>query len=282
MKIAKLNLKNFKGIKQASINFGDITIITGKNSSGKSSLIQAIKYFTQWLKRVERTRDMNAFSVPSFQVFHQDFITENQRYDAVKNSSSKEGVGLGIEWIDYIPNSNDLPSRSILQINLEKAARLGELVRLKTLKIWEETILDDEFDIGMENFNVIYNDEEDEKLRSQRRKYIEAYADAGADIITIHPEATDNLQNSINKIKEFKKKVGVSLNPETKIDIISSFLPKQLSDEDTKKICEETISSLGASSIKDMGKVMGELKKKHADEIDFAKAGALLKQLLSK
>ena len=63
-------------------------------------------------------------------------------------------------------------------------------------------------------------------------------------------------------------------------DIISSFLPKQLNDEDTKKICEETISSLGASSIKDMGKVMGELKKKYADEIDFAKAGALLKQLL--
>ena len=176
MKIAKLNLKNFKGIKQASINFGDITIITGKNSSGKSSLIQAIKYFTQWLKRVERTRDMNAFSVPSFQVFHQDFITENQRYDAVKNSSSKEGVGLGIEWIDYIPNANDLPSRSTLQINLEKAARLGELVRLKTLKIWEETILEDEFDTEMENFNVIYNDEEDEKLRNQRRKYIEAYA----------------------------------------------------------------------------------------------------------
>jgi hypothetical protein len=65
-------------------------------------------------------------------------------------------------------------------------------------------------------------------------------------------------------------------------DIISSFLPKQLNDEDTKKICEETISSLGASSIKDMGKVMGELKKKYADEIDFAKAGALLKQLLNK
>ena len=65
-------------------------------------------------------------------------------------------------------------------------------------------------------------------------------------------------------------------------DIISSFLPKQLSEEDTKKICEETISSLGATSIKDMGKVMGELKKKHADEIDFSKAGALLKQLLNK
>ena len=56
--------------------------------------------------------------------------------------------------------------------------------------------------------------------------YIEAYAMAGADIITIHPEATDNLQDSIDKIKEFKKKVGVSLNPETKVDIIKNFLKK--------------------------------------------------------
>ena len=65
-------------------------------------------------------------------------------------------------------------------------------------------------------------------------------------------------------------------------NIISNYLPKQLSEEDTKKICEETISNLGAASIKDMGKVMGELKKKYADEIDFAKAGTLLKQLLNK
>ena len=65
-------------------------------------------------------------------------------------------------------------------------------------------------------------------------------------------------------------------------DILTSFLPKQLGDEDTKKICEEVISKLGATSIKDMGKVMGELKKQHADEIDFSKAGALLKQLLNK
>ena len=55
-------------------------------------------------------------------------------------------------------------------------------------------------------------------------KYIEAYADAGADIITIHPEATDNLQLSISKIKELNKKIGVSLNPETKIDIILDIL----------------------------------------------------------
>ena len=65
-------------------------------------------------------------------------------------------------------------------------------------------------------------------------------------------------------------------------DIITSFLPKQLSEEETKKICEDLISKLGASSIKDMGKVMGELKKQHSDEIDFSKAGALLKQLLNK
>jgi len=64
-------------------------------------------------------------------------------------------------------------------------------------------------------------------------------------------------------------------------DILTSFLPKQLSEEDTK-ICEEIISKLGAGSIKDMGKVMGELKKQHADEIDFSKAGILLKELLNK
>ena len=64
-------------------------------------------------------------------------------------------------------------------------------------------------------------------------------------------------------------------------DILSSFLPKQLSDEDTKKICEEIISKFSAASIKDMGKVMGELKKTHADKIDFAKAGPLIKELLN-
>ena len=69
---------------------------------------------------------------------------------------------------------------------------------------------------------------------------------------------------------------------QNEFNILSSFLPKQLNDEDTKKICEEIISKLSASSIKDMGKVMSELKKKHADEIDFSKAGALLKQILNK
>ena len=57
-------------------------------------------------------------------------------------------------------------------------------------------------------------------------KYIEAYSDAGADIITIHPEATDNLENSILKIKSLNKKVGLSLNPESKIDLIRHYLEK--------------------------------------------------------
>ena len=65
-------------------------------------------------------------------------------------------------------------------------------------------------------------------------------------------------------------------------DILTSFLPKQLGEEDTKKICEEIISKIGANSIKDMGKVMGELKKQHADEIDFAIAGSIIKELLNK
>ena len=64
-------------------------------------------------------------------------------------------------------------------------------------------------------------------------------------------------------------------------NILIGFLPKQLSEEETKKICGEIISKFGASSIKDMGKVMGELKKLHADEIDFSKAGPLIKELLN-
>ncbi len=69
---------------------------------------------------------------------------------------------------------------------------------------------------------------------------------------------------------------------QNEFNILSSFLPKQLNEEDTKKICEKIISKVGANSIKDMGKVMGELKKQHADEIDFSKAGTLLKELLNK
>ena len=69
---------------------------------------------------------------------------------------------------------------------------------------------------------------------------------------------------------------------EKELEILSGYLPKRLNEIETRKICEEIASKLGASSIKDMGKVMGELKKQYSDNLDFAKAGALLKELLNK
>ena len=67
---------------------------------------------------------------------------------------------------------------------------------------------------------------------------------------------------------------------EKEVEVVSQYLPKQMSDEDTTKLCSQIISSTGASSIKDMGKVMGELKKNNADSIDFAKAGSIIKEML--
>ena len=68
---------------------------------------------------------------------------------------------------------------------------------------------------------------------------------------------------------------------EDEIKIIETFLPKQLSEEETKKICKEVIQSVGASSVKDMGKIMGSLKKKYSDSIDFSKVNVIVKELLS-
>jgi len=65
-------------------------------------------------------------------------------------------------------------------------------------------------------------------------------------------------------------------------EILSSFLPKQLSEEETKKICNELAKKLNATSIKDMGKVMGVLKKEYSDNLDFSKAGSYLKETLNK
>ena len=87
-----------------------------------------------------------------------------------------------------------------------------------------------------------------------------------------------------NESCEVYKKAGRNelLENETKeIKVISTFLPKQLSDEETKKICEEAIKSSGASSMKDMGKVMGVLKSKHADTLDFSRVSSIIKELLN-
>ncbi len=66
------------------------------------------------------------------------------------------------------------------------------------------------------------------------------------------------------------------------VNVLSEYLPKQLGEEETKKICSEIIEKTGASSIKDMGKIMGELKKNYSDSIDFSKAGTILKEILNK
>ena len=87
-----------------------------------------------------------------------------------------------------------------------------------------------------------------------------------------------------NESCEVYKKAGRNelLENETKeISVISAFLPKQLSEEETLKICEAAIKSSGASSIKDMGKIMGVLKSKHADTLDFSKVSSIIKKLLN-
>ena len=105
-------------------------------------------------------------------------------------------------------------------------------------------------------------------------------------------EIADNDINAIlkkmvkqrNESCEVYKKAGRDelLESESKeIEIINAFLPAQLSDEETKKICQETIKSVGASSMKDMGKVMGALKAKYADTIDFSKVNLIIKELLN-
>ena len=87
-----------------------------------------------------------------------------------------------------------------------------------------------------------------------------------------------------NESCEVYKKAGRNelLENETKeIEVINAFLPKQLSEDETKKICADVVKSVGASSMKDMGKVMGALKSKHSDTLDFSKVSSIIKELLS-
>ena len=86
-----------------------------------------------------------------------------------------------------------------------------------------------------------------------------------------------------NESCEVYKKAGrteLLENENKEIKVISTFLPKQLSEEETKKLCEEAIKKVNANSIKDMGKVMGELKSKHGDVLDFSKVNQIIKNIL--
>ena len=110
------------------------------------------------------------------------------------------------------------------------------------------------------------------------------------------PEKKETDENDIKKllkkmIKQRAESIEVYKNSnrndlleveEGEVIILSEYLPKQLGEEETKKLCLEIVAKTGASSIKDIGKVMGELKKNHSDDIDFSKAGSILKEILNK
>ena len=99
------------------------------------------------------------------------------------------------------------------------------------------------------------------------------------DIVSILKKMVKQRNDSCEAYKKADRKD--LLDAEAKeIEVISLFLPKQLSEEETKKICEEAIKKTGASSMKDMGKVMGELKLKHGSVLDFSKVSSMIKESL--
>ena len=101
-----------------------------------------------------------------------------------------------------------------------------------------------------------------------------------SDIISLLKKMIKQRNESIDVYKKAGRNELVE-NEEKEIQVINAFLPKQLSEEETKKICQDTIKAVGASSMKDMGKIMGALKSKHADTLDFSKVSSILKGLLS-
>ena len=101
-----------------------------------------------------------------------------------------------------------------------------------------------------------------------------------AEIIKVLRKMRKQRQESADLYKKGQRPELLKVE-EKEIKIIDSYLPKQISEEETKKICKEAIEALGASSIKDMGKIMGLLKKKYSDSIDFSKVNSIVKGLLS-
>jgi uncharacterized protein len=101
------------------------------------------------------------------------------------------------------------------------------------------------------------------------------------EIIKVLRKMKKQRQDSAKLYKEGNRQELLDIELE-EIKIIDSFLPKQLDDNETKKICEDLVKELGASSIKDIGKIMGALKKKYSETIDFSKVSVILKGILNK
>ena len=152
-----------------------------------------------------------------------------------------------------------MPLKETIESEYKNALKAKDKTKISTYRLILSSIKD--LDISNRS-GPIKKDTDDEDIKKLLKKMVKQRAES----IDIYKKnnRTDLLEVEQNEY-----------------NILIGFLPKQLSEEQTKKICGEIISKLQANSIKDMGKVIGELKKLHADEIDFAKAGPLIKKLLN-
>ena len=146
-----------------------------------------------------------------------------------------------------------------IETNYKESLKAKDKIQISTYRLILSSIKDLEIANRSKSEKKEIDDEDIKKLFKkmikQRTESIEIYK-----------------KNNRNDLLEVEQK---------EYEIISNFLPKQLGDDETKEICKEIVESIGASSIRDMGKVMGELKKKHSDEIDFSKAGSIIKEILN-
>ena len=153
-----------------------------------------------------------------------------------------------------------MPIKDKIDIDYKNSLKLKEKIKISTYRL----ILSGIKDLDITNRSGPQKKETDDedikkllkKMIKQRNESIEVYK-----------------KNNRNDLLEIEKQEQ---------EILSSYLPKQMTEEETKKICVEMINYTKASSIKDMGKVMGELKKNYLDTLDFSLAGKVLKELLNK
>ncbi len=152
-----------------------------------------------------------------------------------------------------------MPLKEIIEIEYKNALKAKDKTKISTYRL----ILSSIKDLDITNRSGPNKKEtDDEDIKKLLKKMVKQRAE------------------SIDIYKKNNRKDLLEVE-QSEYDILTGFLPKQLSEEETKKICTDTIAKLGASSVKDMGKVMGELKKLYPDEIDFSKAGPLIKDLLN-
>ena len=152
-----------------------------------------------------------------------------------------------------------MPLKEVIENNYKNALKAQDKTKISTYRLILSSIKD--LDISNRS-GTNKKDTDDEDIKKLLKKMLKQRAES----IEIYKK---NNRSDLLEIEQ------------NEYDILSGFLPKQLSELEIKKICSEIISKLEANSIKDMGRVMGELKKKHADEMDFAKAGSIIKELLN-